>query len=301
MSAPTRIIDSHQHVFWHGRDDAGLVANLDEQGIAQAVLLNWDILDTDYTGTPERVYDPARAEPLAASPGLPFADAVTAARRYPDRFILGYCPHPLGRDPVERLAAAVEMYGVRICGEWKARIGLDDPRCLELFRFCGQRRLAVVFHIDVPYRPDPQTGKPVYYAEWYGGTIDNLARALTACPETVLIGHGPGFWRCISSDCDTAPEGYPPRPVTEPGPLLAMFDQFPNLCADLSGFSGLNAISRSPDFGRKFLIDHHDRLLFGRDYYDGRLHAFLQSVDLPAEVAEDIYHRNIERVLRIEA
>ena len=26
------LIDSHQHVFWHGRDDAGLVADLDEFG-----------------------------------------------------------------------------------------------------------------------------------------------------------------------------------------------------------------------------------------------------------------------------
>ncbi len=25
MTHPTRIVDSHQHVFWHGRNDAGLI------------------------------------------------------------------------------------------------------------------------------------------------------------------------------------------------------------------------------------------------------------------------------------
>ena len=33
------IIDSHQHVFWHGRDDAGLVADMDQHGIDLAWLL----------------------------------------------------------------------------------------------------------------------------------------------------------------------------------------------------------------------------------------------------------------------
>lgn len=36
------LIDSHQHVFWHGRDDVGLVADLDAHGIEKAWLLTWD-------------------------------------------------------------------------------------------------------------------------------------------------------------------------------------------------------------------------------------------------------------------
>ena len=46
---------------------------------------------------------------------------------------------------------------------------------------------------DVPYLPDPQTGRPVYQRSWYGGTIENLERALRSCPETRFIGHAPGF------------------------------------------------------------------------------------------------------------
>ena len=84
------------------------------------------------------------------------------------------------------------------------------------------------------------------------------------------------------------------------GRLPELFDQYPNLCADLSAFSGLNALKRDPAHGRSFLLRYSRRLLFARDFYDGRLHEFLQTLDLPQEAAEDIYHRNAERLLRIQ-
>ena len=37
------IIDTHQHVFWHGRNDANLVADMDGCGIQQAWLLSWEV------------------------------------------------------------------------------------------------------------------------------------------------------------------------------------------------------------------------------------------------------------------
>lgn len=37
------IIDTHQHVFWHGRNDADLVADMDAHGIEQAWLLSWEV------------------------------------------------------------------------------------------------------------------------------------------------------------------------------------------------------------------------------------------------------------------
>lgn len=300
MGSPKRIIDTHQHVFWHGRDDTGLVADLDEHGIDKAVLLNWDVTALERTGAYEGVFNPAHAVPGKRHPGLIFADALRAARRHPDRFLLGFCPHPLDPNAVARLSAAVEMHGVRVCGEWKASVQLDDPRCLNLFGFCGEKRLPVVFHIDVPYRPDPQTGTPTFCEEWYGGNAGNLARALAACADTTFIGHGPGFWREISGDADTAPEGYPPGPVVPGGRLIRLLEEHSNLWADLSAGSGLNALRRDPAHGKDFLRRYHERLLFARDDYGGELHAFLQSLDLPPDVTEKIYHANAERLLEIE-
>ena len=99
------IIDVHQHVCWHGRDEAGLVANLDEHGIDKAVLLSWYTMDALDEAAYTRAFNPVHAVPGELHPGLPFSDAVAAARQYPDRFLLGYAPDPTepvspwGREP----------------------------------------------------------------------------------------------------------------------------------------------------------------------------------------------------------
>lgn len=88
------LIDSHQHVFWHGRDDAGLVADLDEHGIDVAWLLTWNIAPDEDEPSYHRVLNPRHIRPDGAHAGIPLSDLILARDRYPDRFVLGYCPHP---------------------------------------------------------------------------------------------------------------------------------------------------------------------------------------------------------------
>jgi hypothetical protein len=154
--------------------------------------------------------------------------------------------------------------------------------------------------MDVPYLPDKE-GKPVYQTSWYGGGIDNLERALQACPETLFIGHAPGFWRYISGDAESDPEAYPPGPITPNGRLHRLFEQCPNLYADLSAGSGLNALKRDLQHAREFLIRFADRLLFGRDDRGQALQQFLPTLDLPQDVAEKIYSKNALRLAPVEA
>jgi len=180
--------------------------------------------------------------------------------------VVGYCPQPLLPEAPRLLEAAYHIHRVRVCGEWKFRILFDDPRCLEVYHKAGQLGCPVVLHLDVPYLPDPQTGRPVYQRSWYGGTIENLERALRSCPETRFIGHAPGFWREISGDAAADPSVYPAGPVREGGRLAPLFEQYPNLYADLSAGSALGALKRDPAHDRAFLCRFSDRLLFGRDY-----------------------------------
>ena len=79
--------------------------------------------------------------------------------------------------------------------------------------------------------------------------------------------------------------------------MLHLLDTYPNLYADLSAGSGLTAISRDPEFGKQFLIRYQDRLLFARDYVDGRLMEFLQSLNLEPAVFDKIAYRNAQRLL----
>lgn len=284
-----KIIDSHQHVFWHRRDDSGLIADMDEQGIELAWLLTWEIPQhpriaeaTQYS----KVLNPARVRPDGSHPGVTFEDLLIAHRAYPGRFVLGYCPNPAMPGAADLFEAACDMHGVRVCGEWKFRMLIDDPRSLELFRAAGLRKAPVVLHLDVPYIGGE------FCPKWYGGTVENLERALQACPDTVFIGHAPGFWREISADADSAPCAYPDGPVITPGKVHLLLDKYPNFYADLSAGSALKALRRDPAHAREFVEKYADRLLFARDYYGGDLKDFLLSMDLPEAVQRKVFHEN---------
>lgn len=294
------IIDAHQHVFWHGRNDADLVADMDEQGIDQAWLLTVEIpVGQDPPGTRLAESNPALVHPGGVLHGIVLAQLLEAHNRYPERFVLGYCPNPQEGDAPGLFEVAYHMHRVRVCGEWKLRMLIDDPRCLELFRKAGELSCPVVLHLDAPYLLDPQSGNPTYQPRWYGGTIDNLERALQACPETNFIGHAPAFWRHISGDADQDPAPYPAGPVMAGGRIYELFDQYPNLYADLSAGSGLRALKRDREHGRAFIERFADRLLFARDYYGGELLNFLRTLDLPGPVQEKVYHGNAQKLVKL--
>jgi predicted TIM-barrel fold metal-dependent hydrolase len=290
------IIDAHQHVFWHGHSDRELIADMDAHGIDLAWLLTWEAPDDEDAAVYLPTVNPRHVRADGTHAGLPLSDVLTAREHYPDRFVLGYCPNPQTPNAPALLESACKMHGASVCGEWKYRMLVDDPRCLELFRKAGELGCPVVVHLDVPYLTDPETGRPRYCPLWYGGTIENLRRAVEACPQTVFLGHGPGFWREISADADANPKTYPDEPVEPTGRLSAAMESCPNLCADLSANSALGALKRDPTHAVEFLSRFADRLLFGRDLLGGDLHDFLQSLLLPRDVLEKVLFRNALRL-----
>ena len=178
--------------------------------------------------------------------------------------------------------------------DYMANHGMLRARPAELV--AGTVRAIVGRMPYLPHLADPQTGAPVFQPLWYGGTVAALERALQACPDTIFIGHAPGFWREISGDADAAPSQYPTGPVTPGGRLHRLLDTYPNLWADLSAGSGRQALSRDPAHALQFITRYADRLLFGRDYYGTELHTFLQTLPLSAAVVEKIYWQNAERL-----
>lgn len=285
------IIDSHQHVFWWHRDDAGLIADMDDHGIDVAWLLSWEIASDEDAAGYHKCLNPLNYRPDGTCEGIMLRDLITCRNNYKDRFVLGYCPHPRLPSAPEKFESAYHIHNVRVCGEWKFRIPFDDPRCINLFRKAGQLKCPVVLHLDVPYRPN-EKGEMTYDPQWYGGTVANLERALQACPETIFLGHAPGFWREISGDADKRHEGYPKGPVTPGGRLYKLFDAYPNLYADLSAGSARFALERDPEHAKAFLCRYADRLTFARDYYGKDLHNFLETLSLPQDVHDKIYFQN---------
>lgn len=284
------LIDAHAHPNCHGHDAARIIRNLDEQGIDVAWLLTWDTLQSEYdVHLNQPSFNPA------VDSGVPLTDVIEAGRYAPDRFVLGYAPHPKRPDAVHRLRSAVDMYGIRLGGEYKFRLPFDDPDSIDLLRAMGQLRLPVTIHLE--YGTVYEGANYPWRTWWYGGTIGSLERAVIACPDTVFIGHGPGWWAHISDDDLFDKTMYPKEPTVPGGKNLMMLEKYPNMYADLSAVSGLMAITRDVDYGRQYIIDHADKLMFARDHWHTRLMDHLRTLDLPEDVWAKLSHENALELL----
>jgi predicted TIM-barrel fold metal-dependent hydrolase len=284
------LIDAHAHPNYHGHVAEKIVRNLDDQGIDTAWLLTWD--------APQSEYDAPLNQPHfnpAVEAGLPLADVVEVGRYAPERFVLGYAPHPKRPDAIHRLKSAVEIYGIRLGGEYKFRLPFDDPDSIDLLRAMGELSLPVTIHLE--YGTEYGGANYPWRTWWYGGTIGSLERAVVACPDTIFIGHGPGWWSHISNDGLFDKIMYPKDAPVPGGKNPTMLEEFPNMYADLSGGSGLNAITRDADFGRQYIVDHVDKLLFARDTWDTKLMDHIKTLELPDDVWAKLSHENALRLL----
>ena len=287
-----KYIDAHNHPDWLGYNLERTLENMDAMGIERMWLLTWEAPDDEVD---PGAYYPACPRWNEYGP-MPYVTAREYARQAPDRFLLGYAPDPRRPESLDKLRAAIAHDHVRIYGELKLRMTFDNPDALEIYRFCGEHGLPVVTHTDYAFDRGSRYPRPNY---WYGGGIDALERAVRACPETIFLGHGPGFWAHISGDERYATEPYPQGPVLPGGRVTELLRRYPNLYGDLSAGSALTAISRDPEFGLAFIEEFADRLLFARDYFDDRLKKHLESLDLPNATLAAIAHGNAERLVPV--
>jgi predicted TIM-barrel fold metal-dependent hydrolase len=287
-----RIIDAHNHPDWHGHDFSKVIKNMDDHGIEKTWLLSWesppDECHPHYDGVVPSCLTNGGVGPI------PFSRCLDYVTRAPDRFVLGYAPDPRRAGGLEKLKSAVEIYGVKVCGEIKLRMMYDNRDAIRMYRYCGEKGLPVTVHIDYEFDQPNQAPRSNY---WYGGGIEAFERAIQQCPETTFLGHAPGFWAHISDDGQHDKVSYPKGIVVPGGKLPAMMRQYGNLYGDISAGSGLGALRRDPEFALRFLNEFQDRILFARDYFDGAHYAFLSQLGLSEAVQEKIFHANAERLI----
>ena len=282
------IIDVHNHPDWHGHNLDKFIANMDRYGIAVTWLLSWECRDDEY--------DPSYNHVVPAGEGgpIPFSRVISYVERAPTRFIPGYCPDPRRPDAIDRLKAGVEIYGVRVCGELKLRMCYDDPDALRMYRYCGKAGLPVTVHIDYEFETGRAYPRPNW---WYGGGFDAFERAVRACPDTVFLGHAPGFWAHISGDDKATSAAYPEGEVLPGGKLPALLRQCSNLWCDISAGSGRNAFARDKRFALDFISEFQDRILYGRDWFDDAHQELLRELELGTAVLDKIYSGNALRLV----
>ena len=284
-------IDAHNHPCWYYMTPDKMVANMDQYGIDKCWLLSCEIPWSEFGNAEQKVCQMFSSDKV----NMPFENCIPYLEKYPDRFLLGYAPDPRQPYALEKLQYAMKAYDVKICGELKYRMMLDNPDAIRLYRFCGENGLPVIVHIqrDIPHNQKGDKQK----SYWYGGDIDALERALKLCPETKIIGHAQSFWSEISGDGQGETNLYPTGPIVEGGKLVQLMEKYPNLYCDMSASSGCRALSRDLEFTKKFLTDYQDRVLYARDYIDNAHQELIESLGLAEEIKEKIYSGNALRLI----
>ena len=283
------VIDIHLHPLYHQYNASDIVANMDRNAIDMTCLLSWEAPDTDYDPMTKYALTPFGGGPL------PFEYCVRYREAFPTRFLLGFCPDPRRPDAIMKLKSAAGLYDISLCGELKLRMMYDNPDAIRMYRHCGEEKLPVLVHLDYELPSGNAYPWPNY---WYGGGLDALERAIALCPETIFIGHAPGFWAHISGDDKHKTESYPKGPVLPGGRVAELLEKYPNLYCDISANSGHNALNRDRDYARKFLITYQDRICFGRDLYENIHKELLERLDLPNGALNKIYSGNALKILR---
>jgi predicted TIM-barrel fold metal-dependent hydrolase len=286
------IIDVHNHPDWIGHNLDKMLDNMEKYHIDKTWILTWEAPLYDY----DPVYTKLNAPGFGDYPSS-FCRCLSYVERAPEKFILGYAPDPRLPGSIGRLNAAIDIYGVRVYGELKLRMMYDNPDAIRMYRFCGEKGLPVLVHIDYEFDTGVTFPRQSY---WYGGGIDAFERAVKACPETNFIGHAPGFWSHISGDDQFDKDPYCSNKVVPGGKLIEMFRKYPNLYGDLSADSGWNSLHRDPEFAKLFLTEFQDRILYGRDDFNNKHQEFLNSLNLPVAVLNKIYSGNALKLVPLD-
>jgi predicted TIM-barrel fold metal-dependent hydrolase len=126
---------------------------------------------------------------------------------------------------------------------------VDCPEMDRVYKLAEKLRVPVLLHFEYQH---------------YNLGLENLQNVLKRYPTVNFIGHAQTWWGHISADLNPT-DMYPKGPVKPGGLVDKLLSDYPNIYGDLSAGSGLNAITRDPEFSRGFLERHSRKLIWGSD------------------------------------
>ena len=230
---PEPVIDIHQHTDYSGRNDEQLIAHQRKMGVTHTVLLpagRFFGLEAMCSGN-DRVQAVAKMLPREFSF---FANEV-----------------PYLSDAREVLVAALRAGAIGI-GEQKFMVDADSRAVAMVAEIAQEFGVPVLLHF--------QFGR-------YNTGFENFPRIVEKFPKVTFIGHAQTWWANIDAKADQKVL-YPKGPVTPGGLTDKYLTDYPNVFADMSAGSGLNALLRDEDHARAFIARHQDKLMFGSDCND---------------------------------
>ncbi len=222
------ILDVHQHTNYSGRSNEQLVAHQEFHRITTTVLLpgaGWMLSELG---------DNASCAALQAG--------------YPHKFVRFACSDAAESRTPDVLRGNIRRAAIGI-GEMKFHVAVDAEEMHRVYKVAEEMAVPVLIHFEF---------------ETYNTGLERFENILKAYPKVNFIGHAQTWWGNICADLNPL-DLYPSGPVKPGGLTDRLLSDYPNIYGDLSAGSGLNAISRDPDFARGFVERHNRKLLWGSD------------------------------------
>ncbi len=284
-TAPEPVIDIHQHTSYRGRGHEQLILHQKAMGVTRSILLP--------AGTP--VSTPSthngKSNGLAAQCGGT-AEVKALAEAHPELFSWGANEVT----DLDHAAAEIEAWlkqGACVIGEQKFAVECDSAHSQRLYELAAEYNAPILMH---------------FQQQTYNLGYDRFHKMLEKHPRTRFIGHAQAFWGHIDKAHDVT-QNYPKGQVTPGGLTDRYLADYPNLYADMSAGSGLNALQRDEEHARAFIARHQDKLLYGSDCVDvlgrgpgcqgAQTLAAIRRLSADPEVRRKILSENARAVFRL--
>lgn len=163
--------------------------------------------------------------------------------------LIPFCTVSPGVEGVETKIGHYVKEGCRGFGEHRVPIRVDHPANIRIYSSCESLGIPILIEISDSYN--------------FG--FDSFAKVVSDFKRLTFIAHGPGWWREISGDPDGS-KAYPTGPILPGGHVERILLENENVYADISAYSGYNALSRDIEFSRSFVERFSHKLIFGTDF-----------------------------------
>ena len=240
------IIDIHQHTTYRARTPDQLLAHQRAMGVTQTILLPaGSSVNRASTGD-------GKHNTLGGVGAGGNETALAMARQHPGEFFFGANEVTDLAEARMEIVRYLEMGGI-IIGEQKFSVECDSKESQVLYEIAGEFNVPILMHL--------QHGT-------YNLGFERLHRMFEKYPKTMFIGHAQTWWANIDRNHTDPNNLYPKGKVTAGGLTDCYLADYPNIFADMSAGSGLNALTRDEDHARGFLERHQDKVLYGSDCDD---------------------------------
>ena len=229
------ILDLHQHTPYNNRPRELVQAHQEQHRVKTTVLL------------------PGEGWMLKIIGGN--KECATFESEHPGLYVRFTSSDPAESRAVDVLRGNLQRGAIGI-GEMKYHVAVDSSEMHGVYGLAQEMKVPVLLHFE---------------HEMYNTGFERFEKVLKAYPKVNFVGHAQTWWGNISAELN--PLDLYPKGRVKPGGLTErLLTDYPNLFADLSAGSGLNAMTRDPDFYRGFIERNHRKLIWGSDCdcHDGK-------------------------------